>query len=144
MPTTRSLRVFIESVYDDSPDLSWLEQDYNDVPADEALLYRTQDAERLAAYRRNDWYMIGVRLAAEITLTSNNKVPNPSWRTSTLKLTTPGVWGVESDGDDSYLHEIAGDESDYMREDLLALGFSTDEVDEALGDVAALEVIERG
>jgi hypothetical protein len=132
--------VFIESIYDESPDLSWLTQDYNEpsIPPEEAAKYRAQDAERLDAYERGDWHMRGIRLAAEITLTRPGRVDE------VFHLSTPGIWGVESDSGDDYPREIAGDEDEYLRDDLLAVGFTPDDIDAALCDISALEVIDRG
>lgn len=115
-------RVYVLTTLDESPDLSWLEQDYNDpsITPEEALLYRAQDAERLAAYNSGDWYMVGVQLAAEVVLERPGRVDE------VITLTTPGIWGVESDSGEDYFRSLADDDSEYLVDDLVALGFHRD------------------
>jgi hypothetical protein len=115
-------RVYILTTLDESPDLSWLEQSYNDpsIAPDEALRMRAADAERLAAYRQGDWYMVGIQLAVEVVLARPGRVDE------VITLTTPGLWGVESDSGDEYFRSIADDESSYLVDDLVALGFARD------------------
>lgn len=147
MPSTARIeRVYVESVYDEQPDLSWLEQDYNDpsITPEEATRYRAEDAARLDAFHRGDWYMVGVRLAADVRLVRPGRVDK------IIRLTTPGIWGIESDSDVGYLGETAFDEFDMLADDLRALGFADDEILTALGGdpetiatFAALDVVER-
>ena len=100
---------------DEYPDLSYLEQDYSDV-ADEAerAKYREQDRLRLEAYNRGDWACIGIRAQATIAIKRNGY-------TTTYTLKSPGLWGIESDADESYLREVFENECEALRQDILAL-----------------------
>jgi hypothetical protein len=99
-------RVHFERVIeiDEFPDLSWLEPDsgrYADVEdAEERERYQAQDAERLAAYYAGAWEMTGVR--AKVTM----HVPIGGNSFAVYTLTSPGLWGVESDADENYLAEV--------------------------------------
>lgn len=111
MATLKTIRLARE--IDTDPDLSYLEQDYNDIsiPAEEAVKYRQQDAERLAAYNRNEWSCIGIY--AEALLEVQGVLQ---------KVRTAGVWGIESDGDDDYDRSEGVDELDALKDILLDLG----------------------
>ena len=51
-----------------------------------------QDAQRLEKYGV-DWYCVGVRAEA--------------WKAGVMIATSGGIWGIESDSDDSYFKEMA-------------------------------------
>ena len=120
----KSLRIFIDTPYDETPDVSWLEQ----TPAQlGSLAAAVANRRRLNAYNRNEWWLIGARLAAEITLDSG----------TVLVLTSPGVWGIESDASAEYIKSAAldNDTLDFVH-DLTDLGFTAKEIAVALEDVA--------
>lgn len=131
----RVKRIYVEQVPDYEPDLSYLEQDYNDpsIPAEEAERYREQDRERLEAYNRGEWYCIGIRAVAEIEIPSD--VEGGWWLRD--KIASPGIWGTESDSDESYVDELGEDELAMLR-DILVDGyrFPADEVDAAIKDAS--------
>lgn len=104
------VRVMIETPFDESPDLSYLEQDYADVRSPVTRnLYRKQDRERLAAYNRGDWHCVGVRVAATVLLGRER-----GWKVEHT-FRSPGVWGVESDAGAAYVRELAADELAILR-----------------------------
>ncbi len=109
---------FERQVIDDDsyPDLSYLEQDYKDV-VDEAERekYKAQNAERLAAYNRGEWHMIGIRAKATVW------VERVNYRTS-YELESPGIWGIESDSGEEYFRETFSGECDMLREDIKYFG----------------------
>ncbi len=109
---------FERQVIDDDsyPDLSYLEQDYKDV-VDEAERekYKAQNAERLAAYNRGEWHMIGIRAVAIVW------VERVNYRTS-YEITSPGIWGIESDSGEEYLRDTFDNECDVLREDIKYFG----------------------
>ena len=120
----KTLRVFIDTPYDESPDVSWLSQ----TPAQlGSLAAAVANKRRLLAYENGDWFCIGVRLKAEITLDSG----------ALVILTSPGVWGVESDASEEYIKSTAleADTLDIIR-DLTQLGCSAKEIADALAEVA--------
>lgn len=93
--------VIVKRVLDDDPDLSWLTQDYEDCGED-AAKYREQDRERLDAYDRGEWYMLGV--CVEIRKQTTTK-----WANGGLEVGRASVWGIESDSGESHLAEVEKD-----------------------------------
>lgn len=94
-----------EILVDEEGDLSFLEQDYADVEdADERAKYQAEDKKRLAAFNRGDWYMTGISVVAEVL------VPIGGNSFTTFTLASAGLWGVESDAEESYIAEIAAQE----------------------------------
>lgn len=123
----REQKVYIEFrrdiLEDESPDLSFLEQEYEDVSPKERTKYRRQDAKRLAAYERGDWYMTGIRVIAEIM------VPIGGTSFCCYKLESAGLWGVESDADERYIAEIERDEKASLIAAMKAIGAAVAEMD---------------
>lgn len=88
---------------DDCPDLFWLDDDAG--------------RERLADFHDGHWHMIGVQAAATILI--------PLGRHFVMQtLTSPGLWGIESDSDDAYLDQVFAEECDTLVAMLGALGVS--------------------
>jgi hypothetical protein len=114
----RVVSVRVESVDDDSPDLSYLDTD------------DPTDRERRESYYRDEWSMIGIRAVAEIEIPA----PQGGWAYRT-EIRSAGLWEVESDSDASYLSEIATQELGQLA-DLLVDGFGMDRdaVDAAVKD----------
>jgi hypothetical protein len=117
-------RVYVEVVPDEDPDLSYLTQEYPGDPA--AAEMRAQDAERLAAYKRDEWSMVGVRVVAEVTQDREGRIDQP------LVLKSAGIWGIESDSGREYALETGRNELGDLREQLAGLRFTAAELDEAL------------
>ena len=93
-----NLLIHVYTMPDELPDLSYLEQDYSDCTKEDQAQYKAQDRERLKAYHRGDWYMLGVCCDIAIKTDTNWVTPTVIGRSS--------VWGVESDSGD-YLKELA-------------------------------------
>lgn len=91
----------IIQVIDSDPDLSWLEDEsrYEGLSQTEADKYREQDKERLASYG-SSWHMIGIRARAKIRLSNG----------ASVTVESPGLWGIESDSERSYLRQVGEDE----------------------------------
>lgn len=128
--TARIDRITVTTTPDHDPDLSWLEQDYDDpsIPPAEAAKYREQDAKRLATYG-DDWYMLGVIASAHVIYDT----PQGGWITGPV-IESPGLWGVESDRDPAYLDEIAGEQVAELAPMLAALGFTPEQIADAIAD----------
>jgi hypothetical protein len=98
----------MEQAEDSDGDLSYLEQDCfagdgeMDGPA------------RIEAYERGEWHFIGIRAVATIWIQRDN------YRTN-YTLESPGLWGIESDSDESYLKEVFAGECDTLRADIEAM-----------------------
>lgn len=120
--------IVVKRMLDNDPDLSYLTQDYGDCPPEEAERYRQEDRERLAAYDRGEWWMVGIWAEATI-LTGGPKV----WVGNCIR--SGGLWGIESDSSKEYFREVAQDELANLRDILLEMGFSEAEIDAAFENV---------
>ena len=106
--------VTISLLFDADPDLSYLAQDYaeDDITPMEQARYQRQDRERLAAYRRGEWYMVGVRADAIILIPRGGS----TWQLQTIR--SGGLWGIESDSEPSYFTEVGADEAGELKQQL--------------------------
>ena len=78
-------------VDDQNPDASFLEQ--------EGMGFE----DRLAAYRNGDFSFVGVRAVATIKTPYGHDFIES-------KLTSPGLWGIESDSGETYFNEVFAEE----------------------------------
>lgn len=103
-------------ITDDGPDTSYLHQDYRDVkdPA-EREKYLAQDRARVEAYDRGEWHFIGVRARAHVEVRRGKNI-------TCYTIDSAGLWGIESDSDDSYLEEVFREEAAQLEADIKALG----------------------
>jgi len=76
--------------------------------------YAQQDFKRMQDYNRLEWCFVGVHAKATVQLTGD----------LTQKVTSGGLWGIESDSDDSYLTEVENEQLDELKDELHAIGFS--------------------
>jgi len=96
---------------DDSPDLSYLEQDCFNDPKEGKPNY---GFERLAAYG-GDWHMIGIRAVATIWVQRVGYQAN-------YTIKSHGLWGIESDSEESYLQSVYKEECSQLQADIAAMG----------------------
>jgi len=74
---------------DEYPDVSWL--------CDAA------DRERLDAFHEGIWHLIGIQAAANVLIPLGGHLV-------TQTVTSPGLFGIESDSDEEYLDEVYAEE----------------------------------
>lgn len=91
-----------------------------------------QDYERMEAYNRGDWYMLGIRTDAEVGVSWDG---GRSWKLD--ELTSGGLWGIESDSEERYFKEVEGKELSELKDVLKAYGFDSKQIS------AAMKKIER-
>lgn len=103
----RILSVQVCKLYDSDPDLSWLDPD--------------DDADRLDAYARDVWCMVGVRARAEVTIGG-----------VTQQVFSAGIWNVESDSGKEYFEQLREQELDQLAEVLRDMRFGARQVKAAL------------
>lgn len=115
--TAEIVEVRLVLIPDESPDLSYLTQDYEGCA--DAETYRAQDAERLAAYEAGEWWSYGIRARATLRFGT----PQGGWIYGPT-VETPGLWGIESDSETSFFDEIGDQERAELADLLEALGFS--------------------
>ena len=78
-------------------------------------------ADRLAEYRRNEFYFVGVRAVAEIEINGIRQT-----------ISSGGLWGIESDSDEAYLQEVYAEQREELDAMLVELGLLTGYEDEEL------------
>jgi hypothetical protein len=93
----------IKIPYDESPDISYLQQEYEDSPPEEQEKYKAQDAKRLEKLERGDWSFIGIRAECRINIPGNSSAPF----TICCPISSSGLWGIEDDSGEEYLKEVA-------------------------------------
>jgi len=93
----------MEKVPDEDPDTSYLEQE--------------EFKDRLAAYQRDEFSFLGIRATVDVTM--------PSGTIQTL--TSPGIWGIETDSGDDYFQDVFEEERSQLIEDLEAMGITVED-----------------
>jgi hypothetical protein len=88
-------------------------QDYRECEPEDQFLNTVRDYERMESLQRGDWYYIGIRAQAEIVIDGTCQT-----------ITSGGLWGIESDSDESYLKKIEQEELSELRSILHTMGFS--------------------
>lgn len=78
--------------------------------------YREQDQARLDAFNRGDWSFIGIRAKATVW------VPIGGGSFAGYTLTSPGLWGTESDIGDDYMNEVFEDEKAALIDAMAEMG----------------------
>jgi hypothetical protein len=145
----RIISVTVRREVDDSPDLSFIgeysrkpegpnaidRQERNDMGRNEYRYFNPtmtaeetgnpdspeQDYRRMENYNRGEWCMMGVFATAEVVLTGN----------VVQKFRSGGLWGIESDSEESYFGEVAKEELSTLRDELKAVGFTTRQINTA-------------
>lgn len=80
---------------------------------------------RMEAGMNGGWHLMGVRAEAEVVLTG----------TAVQTLTSGGLWGVESDADDTYMRVVELEQMDGLKDVLRAVGFTDGEITAAFEKV---------
>lgn len=103
----RILSIDVERIADNDPDTSYLEED--------------EFMDRLRGYERGAFGYIGIRAKAIVRLNGD----------LTQTITSGGLWGIEDDSDDDYLKSVAEEEKAALVSELLAMGFTQEQIDKA-------------
>ena len=101
---TRTAEIEIEMVttYDqDAQPLDYLYQDPE---------YREQDDARLKAWRNDEWHFVGIRAKATIKISYG--INAECWIVT--ELSTPGLWGVESDSGEELFQQVFQEEREIL------------------------------
>lgn len=125
-------KVYIEKLTDLTPCLDHLEQFDPADAAPEVQRYAREDRERLEAYNRGEWWCIGLRATVELLHSSG-----PGATVGTVhRLSTGGLWGIESDSGEAYFREVAAEEVADLRGLCLDLaGVTPEALEEALSAI---------
>ena len=145
------LSIALKTMFDDSPDLSYLGKYSNKyergainreaigdmgrneykyfIPANDH--YRFEDYKRYEAYNNNRWCCVGITAFAScITKLGNRNIA--------FEELSSGLWGIESDAGD-YLDEIKQEQLMELRYNLSELGFGMIELDKAFENIEEKE-----
>ena len=90
------------------------EIDFND---EDSVLAQDEFEDRLDAYRNEVFHHIGVHVEAEVSIADTVQT-----------LTSPGIWGIESDTDEESLDQIVSEEWKSLRDVLKTVGVPTDKL----------------
>ena len=82
--------------------------------------YGKQDLDRMEGLSRGLWHFLGIRADAVVKLGDGDLCQ---------KITSGGLWGVESDSDPCHFKEVEDDEFSALRRELIAAGFSEEQID---------------
>lgn len=149
MNRINSIKICIE--HDEAPDLSYLGE-YTDVPTESTIVrsnrffeppengekvgskewkkYAAQSFNRAKRFYNGSLIMVGVYAAVFIDTENGD----------TQKITTNGLWNIESDSDRSYFVEVAQEETEELKSTLIALNVDLSDFDTFFND--AIEKME--
>ncbi len=105
---------------------------------DEQRKYAMQDYDRAKDYGQSWWFM-GVKAEAQISIPDGGRTAYGQTRTI-QRIASGGLWGIESDSEDSYFTEIEDEELSQLKDQLHALGFSKRAISVAFRNVERVEV----
>lgn len=119
--TTRSYRPNSDAAY--VPHSIWSQND------DVVRGYVAQDFDRMESLYAGNWSYIGIRAEAKI-------VVNGTIQT----ISSGGLWGIESDSDESHFAEVGADELADLRTTLHEMGFSKRAIASACKDIEKISI----
>ena len=79
-----------------------------------------QDYERMEAYNRGEWSMLGIYAVAEVSYSIGGKCRRIE------RFQSGGLWGIESDSGQGYIEEVEQDELADLKTHLERFGVDTD------------------
>ena len=78
--------------------------------------YGMQDYNRAESYNNQNWHYMGIQAIANVSIDGQIQT-----------ITSGGLWGIESDSDESYLKEVAQEEIENLKSQLSKLGVTWDD-----------------
>lgn len=84
-----------------------------------------REYERMLAYNRGDWGMIGIKAKAETAIS----IGQGNWKLDTI--TSGGLWGIETDTDEKYYKEIEQEQLSEVKDYLKEYGFTDEDINNA-------------
>jgi hypothetical protein len=89
-------------------------ENYKGESPEDIRKYVRQDYDRMESLNRGDWCFIGIRAEAKVQVGSD----------VVQRITSGGLWGIESDSDKDNLESAAREELAELKTELIGLGFS--------------------
>lgn len=121
MSVTRIESIKVRRFEDDDADLSWLTQGYEEIEdAAERERYRERDRQRLADYGHT-WWMVGIDAVADVQIHGVLQ-----------RVRSGGIWGVETDSDPGYFHELGAEQVSELATILSQIGFAPEDIAAAI------------
>ena len=99
-----------------------------DQMADASYLDQEDFKDRKVEYERGGFGFVGVQAEAEIQVPFGAQWSDNKW--TIHHISSPGLWGIESDMDNEYLEEVAREEVDQLKDQLEALNVDISNFDE--------------
>jgi hypothetical protein len=90
---------------------------------EEVRKYVRQDYERMERLHRGGWCYLGIRAEAQVIANVQTAGPG-KWHGVVQRVSSGGLWGIESDSERSYIEETQKEELSELKKELLAMGFS--------------------
>jgi len=115
-----------------NPSFNYVDKNGHALPEntpEEVRKYVRQDYERMESANRGDWCMLGIQAEAEFFISTRDITRVAG------HVRSCGLWGIESDSDDSYLESVEKDELADLRSQLKTLGFSSRAISTAFKNV---------
>ena len=109
-------------------------ENYKGESPEDIRKYILRDYKRTESLNRGEWCFLGVRADAEVYLGATSPSFN-NYIGSTQTITSGGLWGIESDSDDSYIEDQGKNELSELKDQLKALGFSSRAISKAFQNV---------
>lgn len=75
--------------------------------------FQARDSERIAAWKRDEWYYIGIQAAVDVEINGVSQT-----------FISGGVWGIEDDSAPAHIQEMFSDECTALEELLKTIGFT--------------------
>lgn len=100
-------------------------ENYKDETSEQIREYVLRDYERMERLNRGDWCYIGIRAEAKILIPSGGGC-------LVQEITSGGLWGIESDSEESYFSEVEANELSKLHSQLSAIGFSKRSISTAI------------
>lgn len=103
---------------------------YKDETPENTRKYVRQDYERMEGLNQGDWCFIGIVAECEYSIGDNR-----AGCRLIQELSSGGLWGIESDSEESYFTSVEQEELSELRSQLKAIGFSCRAISTAFKNV---------
>lgn len=113
-----------------NPSFNYVDKDGKPLPGETPETVRhnvQQDYERMEHLSADDWSFIGIKAVAEVSVSLDG---GKTFKRD--KLTSGGLWGIESDSDVAYLKSVEEEELAQLEDLLKAYGFGRSKVARAI------------
>lgn len=95
--------------------------------------YGKQDWKRMKSYNNQEWYCLGIIAEAKVQVSLDGK----NWKQD--KITSGGLWGIESDSESTYFREVEQEQLTELKAYLGEYGFSAEEIETACQNIETVE-----